>query len=135
LELKDKIIKTIKNSGILNFKKNNEIQKLNSFLEKITNKTDMLLEYISFFVIMAFNSHVNDSYVKKESNGENSLIKFYSFHDITNKIVKNMNSLNIFIENISKKKTIIENEKNVYEFCIKIINALIDEEIISEKNI
>jgi hypothetical protein len=46
-----------------------------------------------------------------------------------------MNSLNIFIENISKKKTIIENEKNVYEFCIKIINALIDEEIISEKNI
>jgi hypothetical protein len=135
LELKDKIIKTIKNSGVLNFKKNNEIQKLNSFLEKITNKPDILSEYISFFVIMAFNSHVNDNYVKKENNGENSLIKFYSFHDIANKIVKNINNLNIFIENISKKETIIENEKNVYEFCIKIINVLIEEKIINEKNV
>ena len=95
----------------------------------------MLSEYISFFVIMAFNSHVNDSYVKKESNGENGAIKFYSFHDIANKIVKNINNLNIFIENISKKEIIIENEKNVYEFCIKIINVLIEEKIISEKNI
>jgi hypothetical protein len=37
--------------------------------------------------------------------------------------------------NISKKEIIIENEKNVYEFCIKIINVLIEEKIISEKNI
>lgn len=84
---------------------------------------------------MAFNNPTNENYIKKENAKENNDNKFYSYHDLSNKIFKNIFNMYIYIENIKKNNNLEINEKILYEFCMKIINILIEEKIIKERNI
>jgi hypothetical protein len=84
---------------------------------------------------MAFNDPTTENYIKKENNTENSIKKFYSYHDLSNKISNYINNLHIFISNKKKIKKIEIEDKNIYEFATKIINVLTEEKIITEKNI
>jgi hypothetical protein len=95
----------------------------------------MFNKYISFFIIIAFNNPSNENLIKKENNTENSINKFYSYHDLSNKISKYINNLYIFLENKKNSEKVKIEEKKIYEFSTKIINILIEEKIIIEKNI
>ena len=134
-KLCQKIEETLINSKIIETKKYVEINELKLLTEKNLKMENIFLKYISFFIIMAFNDPTSENFIKKENNIENSIKKFYSYHDLSNKISKYINNLYIFIENKKKKEKIEIDEKKIYEFTTKAINVLIEEKIIIEKNI
>lgn len=135
IDLSKNISNILINSNIINYKKYIEIKKLNITISEMSNTVNMFMDYMSFFIIMGFNNPINENFIKKENIDENYTNKFYSHHDLSNKLYKNINNLYIFIDNLKKNINIKIDEKILYEFCIKIINILIEEKIIKEKNI
>lgn len=135
IEISEEIIEILKNSKITKTKKYCEIGELQKLVEKMSKIDDMFYKYISFFTILAFNNPSNENLIKKENNTENSINKFYSYHDLSNKISKYINNLYIFLENKKNSEKIKIEEKKIYEFSTKIINILIVEKIILERNI
>jgi hypothetical protein len=121
-ELIYKIKNEIKELNSINYKKFKSISMFEELLKKEFLEDNILNFYISIFIVKSFNSGLDE--IKEK--------KYRTIHDNINSITKSIQNLNIFIKKENNIEQTHINEKEIYEFFLKIINFLETKKIIDK---
>jgi hypothetical protein len=121
-ELIYRIKNEIKELNSINYKKFKSISIFEELLKKEFLEDNILNFYISIFIVKSFNSGLDE--IKEK--------KYRTIHDNINSITKSIQNLNIFIKKENNMEQTHINEKEIYEFFLKIINFLETKKIIDK---
>jgi hypothetical protein len=121
-ELIYRIKNEIKELNSINYKKFKSISMFEELLKKEFLEDNILNFYISIFIVKSFNSGLDE--IKEK--------KYRTIHDNINSITKSIQNLNIFIKKENNIEQTHINEKEIYEFFLKIINFLETKKIIDK---
>jgi hypothetical protein len=121
-ELIYRIKNEIKELNSINYRKFKSISMFEELLKKEFLEDNILNFYISIFIVKSFNSGLDE--IKEK--------KYRTIHDNINSITKSIQNLNIFIKKENNIEQTHINEKEIYEFFLKIINFLETKKIIDK---